>query len=407
MRALVFDFSIPKYALAKALGRYVPGLHYGPGACFSLRDGVPEPAPPSREFARLAPRLAGVCGSDLAMIFFKWSPALSAYASTPAVAGHEILADVVAPCEGSTLKEGDRVVVDPWLSCAVRGAEPCTRCAIGEYATCERAGTGPRKGVMIGASRELPGGFGERMVAHASQMFRVPDGVSDARAAMCEPLSVAVHAVLRQQPVGGERVLVIGGGIIGLATVWALRELHPSVHVTLLALEEHQLAAGQALGAARCVRPERGADVVETLGHDLGTTVLRPLIGRPFLAGGFDHVYDCVGSQRSLEDALRVTRAGGTVVLLGAPGVVPKLDWSFVWTKEIRIVGTYAYAYDEFGSTRRRTFEITLELMTTSRAPLESLVTHTFAMSDYAKAIEANVDRRAHRSIKTLIDPRR
>src|SRR5581483_8281693 len=102
MRALVFDLSIPKYALAKAFGGRNPRLHYGPGSCFTLRD-VPAPTPPSRNFGVLAPRLTGFCGSDLGAIYFKTAPSIEAYASLPAVFGHEVLADVVAAPEASSV----------------------------------------------------------------------------------------------------------------------------------------------------------------------------------------------------------------------------------------------------------------------------------------------------------------
>ncbi len=406
MRALVFDLKLPRYALAKTLGARVPGLYHGPGTCFELRDGWPSPEPPTSDFATLAPVLAGICGTDLAAIFLKSSPALSAYASLPAVFGHEVLARVVTPPAGSALREGDRVVVDPFLSCGVRGISACARCATGDYASCERAGTGPRKGMMIGACAELPGGFAERMVAHAFQLFAVPDSIPSARAVLTEPLAVSVHAVLRHPPRDGERVLVIGGGIIALGAVWALRELFPSAHVTLLSLEAYQADAAKSLGAHRTVCPDR-EDVVLTLARETGATVLRPVIGRPFLAGGYDRVIDCIGSQRSLDDALRVTRAGGTVVLLGGAGEIPSLDWSFVWSKELTIAGSLAYGWVDHGTpvARTRTFAVTLELLASTRYPVESLLTHRFPMERYADALAANLDRRGARSIKTVLEP--
>ena len=96
MRALVFDLSMFKYAVAKAVGPRVRRVFYGPGTCFDLRD-VPEPRPPGDEWVTLKPVLTGFCGSDLSAIFFKYSPAMSAVsigAGERAVFGHEILAEV-------------------------------------------------------------------------------------------------------------------------------------------------------------------------------------------------------------------------------------------------------------------------------------------------------------------------
>lgn len=408
MRALVFDLSIPKYLLARAVGPRVKGLHYGPGTCFSMRDDVPEPRRPSRAFGRLAPSLTGICGTDLGAVFFKSSTSLSAFATFPVVFGHEVLARVIDPPEGAVLREGDRVVVDPFLSCAIRGADDCPRCATGHYATCERAGAGPMKGMMIGACSELPGGFSERMIAHRTQLFRVPDGVPDEVAVLTEPLAVGVHAVLQHPPRGAERVLVIGGGMIAFGTLWALRELYPDAHVTALVMEDHQAERATRLGAHRAVRPS-GEDAVQALARELGSGVLRPVLGRPFLTGGFDRVIDCIGSKQSLDDALRVTRAGGTVVLLGGAGVIPSLDWTFVWARELTVAGSLAYGWASdpraVPAPRRRTFEITLELLAGTRRPLGELVTHTFAMADYGRALETNLDRRGTRSVKTVLTP--
>lgn len=408
MRALVFDLSLPKYALARVAGRIpgarTAGVYYGPGSCFALRE-VPAPTPPSEDFALLAPTQVGVCGSDLAAVFFKTSVALSAVASLPAVFGHEILARVLQPPRGSALREGDRVVVDPFLSCAIRGADDCARCAAGAYATCLRAGTGPRKGVMLGACGSLPGGFCDRMVAHAAQLFRVPDSVSDTRAVLVEPLTVAVHALLHNPPAPGARVLVVGGGPIALAAVWALAELFPSAHVTALSLEDYQLALAERLGAHHTLRPEGREDVLVRLAAETGSALLKPVLGRPWLAGGYDLVVDCVGSARSVDDALRATRPGGTVLLVGCAGEIPRLDLSFVWAKELRLVGTLAYGHATLpgADAARRSFDITLELLQGTARPVEALVTHRLPLEAYGQALELSLDRRAHRSVKAVL----
>jgi L-iditol 2-dehydrogenase len=408
MRALVYDLSLWKYVAAKAVGTRVRRAFYGPGTCFELRD-MPEPSRPAGDWVTLKPTLAGFCGTDLAAIFFKMSPAMSAVslgAGDAAVFGHEILADVVevGPDAKGRVKEGDRVVVDPVLACDVRGEEPCGRCIVGEYATCERVGNAKPKGVMLGACVAYPGGFGERMVAHRSQVFRVPDKVPDDVAVLAEPLSIAVHAVLRHPPRGNdgsERVLVIGGGMIAFAVLWALSELYPNAHVTLFTVESYQAEMATALGANEVWSPA-GGSILDQASRATRAEILKPILGRGFLAGGFDRVYDCVGSQQSIDDALRITRGGGTIVMVGAAGILPKLDWTFVWNKELKIEGTVFYGHEDWKGGRARTFETTLELLASTNAPLAQLVTHRFPLEAYAQAIEVNLDRRVHKSVKAV-----
>ncbi|MEO8874361.1 MAG: zinc-binding dehydrogenase [Polyangiaceae bacterium] len=407
MRALVFDLSLVKYLVAKAVGPRARRLHRGPGTCFELRD-VPEPERPHDDWVTVRPKLTGMCGSDLGAIFFKMSPALSAVslsAGEAAVFGHETLAEVVevGPEARSRVKEGDRVVIDPVLACDVRGEEPCPRCAIGEYATCERVGTARPKGVMLGACTKYPGGFSERMVAHRSQLFVVPKEIPDAAAVLTEPLAVTLHAVLRHPPKPGEKVLVLGGGMIAFGTLWALRQTFPDVEVTLFTVENYQLEMAKALGAHAVWSPS-GGPLLEQAAAGTKSRVLKPILGRGFLSGGFDRIYDCVGSHASIDDALRITRGGGTIVMVGAAGVLPPLDLTFLWNKELKFEGSVFYGHEDFAGKKRRTFEVALELIESSHALLSPLVTHRFPLEAYEKAIDVNLDRRENKSVKAVFE---
>ena len=223
--------------------------------------------------------------------------------------GTRVLADVVHVGTGAKacVKEGDRVVVDPVLGCEARAEVPCGRCAIGEYATCHRFGTGSPRGIMLGACSQLPGGFGERMVAHKSQIFRVPDALSDERAVLTEPLAVGAHAALRHPPADGERVLVVGGGIIAFSVLWAIRELCPSAEVTLFTVEGlPAVPLARSLGAARAWSLRGGLADGSRRRWPPRPACSGPRSGEGFLTGGFSRVYDCVGTRASLDDAMRV-----------------------------------------------------------------------------------------------------
>jgi threonine dehydrogenase-like Zn-dependent dehydrogenase len=405
MRALVWNLSIPRYVAAMATGRKVPSLMYGALSSLAVRD-VPAPVLPGPKWAVLRPRRTGLCGSDLAFLSFKASPTLSVFASNPSVLGHEILADVVevGPGAKGTVKEGDRVVVDPVLTCETRDmSEPCARCSIGCYGTCERHADG--RGAILGYSREHPGGFSERMVAHASQLFRVPDAVDDDRGVLAEPASVGVHAVMSHRPKGKESILVIGGGVIAFVTLWALKELFPECRVAISANERYQMAIGRSLGADVALGEDGQRDLLTAAAKDLGTAELRPMVGRGFLGRGYDRVFDCIGSKESLDAALRVVGPGGTVVLVGAAGIVPGLDLTTVWTREVKLEGTVYYGWEEWRDRRLRTFALTLELLASTKRPLGALVTHKFTLDEYEQAIRVNLDRRGTSSVKAVLSP--
>lgn len=409
MRGIVFDAQIPRYLLAKALGKRVPSLYWGPLSCLSLRE-VPAPALRGPAWAKVAVEASGFCGSDLATVLLKMSPALTPFSSFPCVLGHEIygrLAEVGADARAAGWKEGDRVVVDPAFGCRVRGLEPpCPSCASGHPATCHRAGDsagGLAPGFTIGYHRDLPGGFSDFVVAHASQLHRVPDAVPDLRAVLTEPLSIGLHGVLHRPPRDDEHVLVIGGGMIAYSVLAALRLSGHKCRVTQLVLVPFQAELARALGADDTIVAGPDVDVIARVVELTGATRHKPMLGRDVITGGFAVSFDCVGTPDSLRDALAYTRSQGTIVMVGACGIVPKIDLTNIWARELAIQGTYYYAPEADG---RHTIDRATELLAGAEAAMvDRLVTHSFALEQYQEAIVANIDRGRSKAMKTVFKP--
>lgn len=408
MRGLVFDISIARYALAKALGKQIPSLYWGPLSCLSLRE-VPEPTLRGPAWAKVAVEAAGFCGSDLSTVLLKMSPALTPFSSFPAVLGHEIfgrIAEVGAEARAAGFKEGDRVAINPAFGCRVRGIDPpCPACATGHPATCHRAGEsngGLAPGFSIGYHKDLPGGFGDTLVAHATQLHHVPDGVPDVRAVLTEPLSIGLHAVLRRPPRDDEEVLIIGGGMIAYSVLAALRLAGHKCKVTQLVLVPFQAELARALGADEVIVAAQ-EDAFERVIALTGARRHKPIIGHEVLTGGFAVSFDCVGTPDSLRDALGYTRSQGTVVMVGACGIVPQIDLTNIWARELDIRGTYFYAPEAGG---KHTIDMVLEMMTGDGArSVDALVTHTFPLEKYQEAIVANIDRGRSKAMKTIFKP--
>ncbi len=382
MRALEFRPSAQSYAAARVFRR--AGL-----ASLHLTELRPPPLV-GPDWVVVAPRLTGICGSDLALLDGRASLYLSSLTSTPFVPGHE----VVGLAAGGDWC-GRRVVVEPALGCEARGVVPaCVECDSGRHALCREVTNGSvSAGLQIGFCRQTGGGWSEALVAHRSQLHLVPDELSDEEAVLTEPLACAMHAVSRAELDSGATVAVIGAGAIGLLTVAALRESHPDA--TVVAVAKHR---GQDLQARRM-----GADDVYSPGelHLRGArlTGARRLVGhtggggpRELLLGGFDAIFDCVGSGATLEAAVTAVRPRGLVVLVGMPGQIA-LDLSLAWQREIDVRGAYGYT-DEFPAA--------LELA--GRLHLGRLVAHGWPLSDYRQALEQS--RRATRAghVKTVFD---
>jgi len=137
----------------------------------------------------------------------------------------------------SSVQVDQRVVLEPALGCSVRGfQEMCAPCNEGYYGNCERVMLGDiSPGIQTGYCRDTGGGWGTQMFAHESQLHPVPDEIPDQAAVLVEPLSCAVHGVLKAQIPEGSRVLVIGCGSIGLLTIAAIRGFAPMCTIIAIA----------------------------------------------------------------------------------------------------------------------------------------------------------------------------
>ncbi|MDQ1431026.1 MAG: hypothetical protein QOF40_1628, partial [Actinomycetota bacterium] len=211
----------------------------------------------ARDPVRVRVRSCGICGSDLHLA--EWN--------IPVTLGHEF---------AGVLDDGSAVAVQPNVWCG-----ECDRCRAGDTQLC-RTGLSRLHGVSV------DGGLAEEVIVDRSCLVPLPPGLEPELGALVEPLAVAGHA-LGRSAVGGEplapgaRVLVIGGGSIGLSLVAVARGR--GIEVDLSARYRHQHEAGEQLGARR------------------------------ELAEEYDVVVDAAGTQSSLDDAVSKVRPGGTIVV--------------------------------------------------------------------------------------------
>lgn len=405
MKAVTFGAAIPRYLGTLAAGRISERLYIGPHACTRLQT-VATPRLPGDTWVRIRTRLGGICGSDLGLVTLQAAPSLSPFSSHPFVIGHENVGDVVEVGRGvTTLAPGERVTANPILCCEPRNVRPvCGPCSEGQHQQCIHFVDGDLPpGAMLGTTRGLGGSWGDEFVAHESQVLRIPDGMTDAEAVLVEPLACSVHAVRSGRLRAGESALVIGAGTMGLLTAAALQALAPEVRVTVLARHLFQGEHASRLGAVRVV-PARG-NYTEDLADAAGARLLKPIIGERIATGGFDRTYVCTGGSRGVRDALRFTRSGGSVMLLGNASKLPGVDWSPVWFKELTIAGTLCYGTHPVsdgvhGHAPVSSFEEAARIIADGRAPVGGLVTHTFPLADYRRALATALDKGAERSVK-------
>jgi threonine dehydrogenase-like Zn-dependent dehydrogenase len=380
--ALEFYRSAPKYLGSRVVGQRAPGLLSGGLAPLRLVNR-PDPAPPREGWARVRPRLAGICGSDLATIAGRSSFYFSPLVSLPFVPGHEVVGDLLDDC--GDLPAGRRVVLSSVLGCAARGEDPpCEHCAAGDVGRCDRVTVGHLKaGVQTGYCADTGGGWSRMLLAHRSQLWAVPDGISDEVAVLIEPLACAIHAVFRARVPAGGAVHVVGAGTVGILTLIALKAFTKADLVIVAAKHRRQRAAATMAGADEVVRPEHAVKAVRRAHH---AVKLVPERGTEFLLGGVDVALECTGSGSALDLALRTTKAGGRVVLSGIPE--RGADLTPVWFRELELLGSYTSGVEDLGDgVRRPTFELAIELAT-NLPILEQLVGTTYPLERWRDAID-------------------
>jgi threonine dehydrogenase-like Zn-dependent dehydrogenase len=401
MLALRYRKSVPRYLLMRAGAKRIKHLETSRFSPLQFAE-IPEPRLPTPEWVRVKPLLSGICGSDLGTLSSENSPYFSPITSPPFVLGHELVGVVTEDSGG--FRAGERVVLEPALGCAVRGIDPpCPYCASGRHALCVNVAKGDiSPGIQTGFCRDTGGGWSEgTLVAHPSQLHRVPENVSDEAAVAIEPLACAVHAALKVNPKEDETVLVIGAGSVGLLVVAALRRLTRAGRIICVAKYERQRKEALRLGANEVVHP---GETYTALPAMLGTQAYKPEIGRPVVMGGADRVFECVGSAGTMEDAVRLTRPDGDATLVGMPSARSSLDLSALWYKEVNLAGAYAYGVEEYEGERVKSFELALRLAPEIKP--ETLVGPGFRLREYREAIAAARAAGGEGHVKVVFDHR-
>ena len=406
MKAITFDLSIARIAAAKIAGvasRRAFVSSFGPVRCRS----VPDPELRGGDWALVAPRLAGICGSDVMQVFNKAAVdnPLSALVSAPHVMGHEVVGTVIETGPAvMRIKKGDRVAVSPMLSCAPRGLPPCESCRSGEYPLCRRFFDGPfAKGMLMGACSDVGGGFAEAMSVHESMLFPIPEPVGFDAAVLADPFAVSLHAVLRAPPAPGETAVVYGCGSLGLMTILALQALFPQTRVLAVGRDARQKTIVERLGAERYFA-SRGRELVGEIGEYLKAPLRKPLFGLPWLESGVERVYDTVGSADTLEIGVRIASPRAAIVMVGvAPPA--RFEWTLIYFKELALLGSNAYGLETVEGKRANCIEIYLDLLARHRLDVSGFITHRYPLERYADAFLAARDKRRSRALKVVFEP--
>ncbi|MHB8438174.1 MAG: zinc-dependent alcohol dehydrogenase [Acidimicrobiales bacterium] len=359
------------------------------------------------------PILSGVCGSDSKLVLGDFGDGdvdnpMSAFSSIPHVPGHEVVAEVVeVGPHAQGVEPGQRVVLNPWLTCGPRGIDPpCPACRVGDLSMCWSFTSGDLgPGVHVGVATDAPGAWAELLAAHDSMLIAVPDEVSDELAVLADPFAVSMHAIVRHPPPASGRALVYGAGALGCTSVAALRALYPDVEVGVVARFEAQGNEVRRLGAHRVFEHEPRTTLVEELAEWSGGVLHAPFDGLPMARpGGIDVVYDTVARPETLEVGVRVLRERGTLVQSGVstPG---RWEWTPLYFKELTLAGSNAFGVEEVEGVRKHAIAHYLDLTKSGRVDLTGMLTHRFSLEQWWDALGALARQERSGAIKVAFEP--
>jgi 2-desacetyl-2-hydroxyethyl bacteriochlorophyllide A dehydrogenase len=303
---------------------------------------------------------AGICGSDLH--YFKDGYCGAFVPTRPFILGHELTGEIFAVHKDvvSPTGIGSRVTVNPARSCGL-----CEYCKSGRSNLCPDT-------IMLGSGSTNPptnGAMAEFVMVRSDQCHLLPDDFDDGSGAMIEPLAVALHAVKRAGDISGKKILVTGGGTIGLLTA-----------ITAKAYGAGKVIVSDMVPERRNFALESGADhVLDPSGQNMEEQV------QQLTGSGFDLIFEASGSVAALRQAFDIVRPGGTIVQIGTLGTENiSLPANKLMVKEIQLIGSFRYG---------NIFDEAIALVSSGRINLRPFITGVLPFSDISKAMHLAADK--------------
>ncbi len=296
----------------------------------------------------------GVCGSDLHYYHGGFPP--------PAVCpGHEIAGVVEEAPRDSGLRIGQAVAIEPLVVCGT-----CPYCRTGNYQVCPRF-------CVIGNA--VDGGFADYVRVPSTSVFALPGNVDTDLGTLTEPLAVAVHALRLAQLEPADRVLILGGGTIGLMSVAAARAAG-AAEVWVSARYEQQERAAMQMGATRVFRGADADGELRTACRHESVDVVVETVG---------------GAANTIQEALHLVRRRGQVIVLGVFTEPAAFDATTMVVKEVSVRGSMTYGR----SGARADFDRALTLLAQRPDTFRSLITHRFGLDEIDRAFATAADKRS------------
>jgi L-iditol 2-dehydrogenase len=308
-------------------------------------------------------KICGVCGSDVHSYKGKHP-----FVHPPIVLGHEFSGVIhQIGTRVNSFSPGDRVIVEPNIVCG-----KCYNCLHGRYNICTN--------LKVVGCVGYDGAFAEYVAVSEKKVLRLPGNISFEKAALVEPVAVAVHAVRKAKQKINDVVVILGAGTIGLL-VMQVAKLAGAGKVIVTDVLDYRLKKAGELGADRLVNPA-SQDLIKIIQEKYGRNEV-------------DLIYDCVGIEETISQAIQIARKGIRIMVIGVPEERIEVDLSLIQDRELEIVGSLMYV--------REDFKAAIDFIQKERLKVKPLVTHHFKLKDVDKAFHLITEGKKE-VLKVLID---
>lgn len=288
---------------------------------------------------------AGICGTDM-MIYSGKHPR----AKAPLTMGHEFSGTIEDVSRESEFKKGDRVVVEPTLSCG-----ECDACKSGSTHVCENL-------QLIGIDKD--GGFAEYVRVPINRLHIVPQELSMPLAALAEPVAVAVHSVRRSTLKVGQNVVILGAGPIGLL-IGLIAKMNGAKNIFISDVSSFRLEKAELLGFQTINAKE--LDTIEE--------VLKQTNGEYA-----DVVFEVAGTQTTADQMIDLIKTQGQIVVVSVFKNNPKIAQSKMHYRELSLTTTRCYSSNDFKTA--------IDIMASGKVDFSPVITHEFSIDDIAEGFQ-------------------
>jgi len=309
-------------------------------------------------------KACGICGSDIHAYRGKHP-----FVHPPIVLGHEFSGVI---CRiGSNVKniqKADKVVAQPNVECG-----ECYNCLHGRPNICLNL-------KVIGCVGHN-GAFADYVSVPEDKVIKLPKRISYDEAALIEPAAVAVHAVKKTEQKIGDRTVILGAGVIGLL-VLQVAKVNGAKEVIMSDLLDYRLKKARDLGADWTINSEK-EDLVSLIQENYGKE-------------GIDLVYDCVGTEETVSQAIQIARKGTKILIVGVPSKNIGVNLADVQDRELELLGSLMYVREDFITA--------IELIHRGKIKVAPLITHRLKLTEIGKAFQKilNIEEKV---LKVLINP--